>query len=71
MFDVICNNNDVKDLTIGKKYTVVSEMWSSERDTDRLYIIINDFGLKEKYTSKRFVSLLEGRNIKINSIIND
>lgn len=72
MFDVICNNiNGVKDLTIGRKYTVISE-YSGIHRTNRerkIYFVINDNNLEQKYTSKRFVTLSEFRDIRISKLI--
>lgn len=72
MFDVICNNiNGVKDLTIGRAYTVITEVSAIHRSGKerKIYFIINDSNLKQKYTSKRFVTLLEFRNIRISKLL--
>lgn len=72
MFDVICNNiNGVKDLTIGRAYTVITEVIAIHRSGKerKIYFIINDSNLKQKYTSKRFVTLLEFRNIRISKLL--
>ena len=72
MFDVICNNiNGVKDLTIGRKYTVIKEVSTIHRSNRerKIYFVINDSNLEQKYTSKRFVTLLEFRNIRISKLL--
>ena len=49
MFDVICNNiNGVKDLTIGRTYTVITEVSAIHRSNRerKIYFIIDDSNLK-------------------------
>jgi hypothetical protein len=65
-------NSDVSGLTIGKKYEVTKRNSGRHSNSDKSYEnlwVLNDHGIEAHYSSKRFLSIVDWRNIKINEII--
>jgi hypothetical protein len=71
--NVICiNKGKIKNLTEGRGYQVVKTNSGFHFGSDIPYSnmwIINDAGIEKHYSSKRFLTISEFRNIKIDSIL--
>lgn len=63
---VVCKVKDISTLTYMKVYEVDSTNYGSENGG---YIIIDDFENKQYYYAGYFMSLEDGRNFKLNSIL--
>ena len=67
---VVCKVSHINTLTYLKVYEVVNEMkLNSYSDGGGGYIIIDDFENKQYYYAGYFMSLEEGRDNKLNSIL--
>ena len=67
---VVCKVSHINTLTYLKVYEVVNEMkLNSSSDGGGGYIIIDDFENKQYYYAGYFMSLEEGRDNKLNSIL--
>jgi hypothetical protein len=64
---VVCKVKDISTLTYMKVYEVVGRYHG--KSEDRGYIIIDDFENKQYYYAGYFMSLEEGRDFKLNSIL--
>jgi hypothetical protein len=71
--NVICiNKGKIKNLTEGRRYQIVKKNSGFHFGSDIPYSnmwIINDAGIEKHYSSKRFLTISEFRNIKIDSIL--
>ena len=71
--NVICiNKGEIKNLTEGQVYQVVKTNSGFHLGSDIPYYnmwVINDAGIEKHYSSKRFLTISEFRNIKIDSIL--
>lgn len=69
---VVCIDDDnlsyPDEITIGMTYSVINYTDYNEKSKDNLVYIINDSGRDFGYYEFRFVSLKEGRRLKINNI---
>jgi hypothetical protein len=65
---VVCKVKDISTLTYMKVYEVVDGRYHGKSE-DRGYIIIDDFENKQYYYAGYFMSLEEGRDFKLNSIL--
>ena len=61
----------IKNLTQGKTYTIVRQNMGKHDNSDKEYNniwIVNDLGIEKHYSKKRFVSVAEFRDIKLNEL---
>lgn len=70
--ELICiNKGKIKNLTRGKIYKVVRTICGKHTDSDIEYNnvwVINDAGIEKHYSGKRFISVPEWRDNKLNDI---
>jgi len=72
MIYVCIKNSGARGLTIGKKYEVTKRYSGHHSNSDKSYEniwVLNDYGIESHYSAKRFLSIAEWRNIKIDEII--
>ena len=72
---VFCiNKGNIKEgLTIGESYTITKINHGKHLNSDKEYHniwVVNDFGLEKHYSRKRFVSVSDFRDMKINELLN-
>lgn len=69
---MICiNKGKIKNLTIGKKYEVTRTNSGIHHGSNITYTgmwVINDAGIEKHYSSKRFVDIMEWREIILNKL---
>lgn len=69
------NKGNIKEgLTIGKPYIINRVNNGVHINSNKEYHniwVVNDFGLEKHYSRKRFVSMSEYRDIKINELLNE
>lgn len=66
---VVCKVKDISTLTYMKVYEVVDGRYHGKSEDGGGYIIIDDFQNRQYYYAGYFMSLEEGRNFKINSLL--
>lgn len=70
---MICiNKGKIKNLTVGKKYTVVrvnSGIHQGSNIPYKGFYVINDAGIEKHYSSKRFIDMAEWREKQLNVIM--
>ena len=68
---VCINKGRIKSLTEGKKYKVVRSNSGKHNNSDKEYNniwVINDVGVEKHYSRKRFISVPEWRDNKLNEL---
>ncbi len=71
MILVCINKGKIKNLTEGRKYTIVRENKGLHSNSDKNYHniwVINDAGIERHYSTKRFITISEWRNINLNQL---
>jgi DNA-directed RNA polymerase subunit N (RpoN/RPB10) len=72
--DLVCiKSGKIKSLTKGKIYTYIRENNGIHNNSDKKYNniwVINDLGLEKHYSRRRFVTISEWRELKLNKLLN-
>jgi len=70
---VVCiNRGKIKNLTLGKTYSIVRQNSGIHQNSDKEYNniwVINDSGIEKHYSMKRFVDIVRWRDKVINDIL--
>lgn len=69
---VVCvKRGKIKYLTEGKQYQLVQINSGTHKDSSKSYtnfIIVNDIGIEKSYSSTRFLTIQQIREVKLNNI---
>ena len=70
---MICiNRGKIKNLTVGKHYTITKSNTGKHLGSDKEYYniwIVNDVGIEKHYSSRRFVDIQKYREMQLNELI--
>ena len=70
---MICiKKGEIKNLTVGKHYTVTKSNTGRHYGSDKEYYniwVINDAGIEKHYSSKRFVDIQKYREMQLNELV--